>query len=150
MLERCIALRFVYGCGPSWRMLIDRALASEFRTGSVSLTRLDLSSDQAAWSELWLRDPKTTAFMSSHRCSSRTHIARTAFHPFQRTVPPPRHTTEKTIAATVTESFHVRGDIEYQYGYGCGKYSQGKHYVICGGTGTVGLLPGIHEVRGAR
>ena len=47
MLERCIALRLVCGCCPSSRMLIDRALASEIRTGSGRLTR----------APGWKRDP---------------------------------------------------------------------------------------------
>ena len=39
------------------------------------------------------------------------------------------HTTEKRIADTVTD-LSGRGDIEDQYGYGYGRYSPGKQYVI--------------------
>ena len=141
---------------PSWRMLIDRALASEIRTGSGSLTRaLGQSCGFAT---------QKTAFMSSHRCSSRTHIARTACHPFQHTVQPPRHTTEKTIAVTVTD-LSGRGDIENHYGDGYGNYSPTRWFwyrrAPSGNSCTQNTLPGAchstlllvithYELRGSR
>ena len=111
-------------------MLIDRALASEIRTGSGSLTR--------AFGQSCGFATQKTAFMSSHLCSSRTHIARMPVHPFQRTVQQPKDdcgngygffpgeliTGSKIITVTVTEIIHRRD-----------------------GSGTVGLFLGIHVHR---
>ena len=48
------------------------------------------------------------------------------------------------IAVTVTD-FSVRGNIEDHHGYGYGKYSPGKHYVIFSDAAGLGPLGSFKE-----